>query len=62
MISKLKIARFQLEMSQKQLADKVGITPQYLGKLENGKASNPSKKLMEALAEVLESNVCELFY
>ena len=58
----LKLKRISRKMKQKELAEKSGICIQYLSDLENGRASNPSKKLMERLAANLESTVQELFF
>ena len=62
MLSKLKKARLEAGITQKELASSACITAQYLGKLESGKASNPSRMVMEALANVLDTTVVELFY
>lgn len=62
MISRLKMKRIELGIKQKNLAKKVGITPQYLMNLENGKAKNPSIKVMKNLSESLGCGVQELFF
>jgi len=61
MVSKLKLKRIELGIKQKNLAQQVGITPQYLMKLEQGKAKNPSVDLMKRLADSLNCTVQELF-
>jgi putative transcriptional regulator len=58
----LKFQRIRLGIKQKDLADKVGITQQYLSEIENGKAINPSKAVMDKLGTALGSTVYELFY
>ncbi|SNX53052.1 helix-turn-helix transcriptional regulator [Thermoanaerobacterium sp. RBIITD] len=62
MVSKLKLKRIELGIKQKNLAQQVGITPQYLMKLEQGKAKNPSVDLMKRLADSLNCTVQELFF
>lgn len=62
MVSKLKIKRIEMGIKQKDLAQKVGITPQYLMTLENGRAKNPSIKLMKNLSDALGCGVQELFF
>lgn len=59
---KIKIRRIELGMKQKDLAKKIGITPQYLMTIEQGKAKNPSITIMKNLADELESTVQELFF
>ena len=58
----LKLKRISLRLKQKELAERVGICTQYLADLENGRAKNPSKNLMERLAAALDTTVQELFY
>jgi putative transcriptional regulator len=58
----LKLRRISQGLKQKDLAEKVGICKQYLADLENGRANNPSKNLMERLAAALNSSVPELFF
>lgn len=58
----LKLKRISMKLKQKELANIVGISKQYLADLENGRANNPSKQLMDKLATALNSTVQELFY
>ena len=62
MVSNLKLARVARGLKQKDLAQQVGITPQYLMNLENGKAKNPSIKVMKNLSDALGCDVQELFF
>ncbi len=62
MVTKVKIRRIELGYKQKDVAAKVGITPQYLMNIENGKAKNPSIDIMRRLSEVLQSTPNELFF
>lgn len=62
MVQKLKIRRIEKNIKQKDLAKQVGITPQYLMYLEQGKAKNPSIDLMKRLSEALDTPVQELFF
>lgn len=59
---KIKLRRVELGIKQKDLASKLGISQQYLGSLEAGRCTNPSKKLMKKLAEALETDVQTLFF
>ncbi len=57
----LKFERIRKGYKQYELAEKVGITPQYLRMLEKGEA-NPSKALMMTISRELEASVEELFF
>lgn len=59
---KLKLERIRQRIKQKDLAKSVGITPQYLAALENGKECNPSKHVMDNLAKALDQSIEKLFY
>ncbi|EOU2058746.1 TPA: helix-turn-helix transcriptional regulator [Clostridium perfringens] len=58
----LKIQRIKMKKKQKEIAQEVGITQQYLANLENGKSKNPSRDLMIKLAKALDTTVQELFF
>ena len=45
-----------------QFAEEVGISREYLRKLENGSAKNPSVELMKKIAKKLNSDVITLFF
>lgn len=62
MNSNLRIARIRAEMTQKELAMKVGITNKYLSQIERGISVNPSKPVMERIAKELGASVQELFF
>ncbi|KXL52824.1 anaerobic benzoate catabolism transcriptional regulator [Anaerotignum neopropionicum] len=62
MVSKLKLKRIELGLKQKDVAKQVGITPQYLMNLENGKSKNPSIKVMKEISAILDCPVQELFF
>lgn len=62
MVSAIKLKRIELGLKQKDVAKQVGITPQYLMNLENGKSKNPSIKVMKNISEVLNCSVQELFF
>lgn len=59
---KIKLARIKNDRKQYEIASEVGISSQYLRLIESGKARNPSKEVMEKLAEALNSTVAELFF
>lgn len=55
------LARLKKGMKQYEVAEKVGITPQYLRLIEKGEI-NLNLKLMRSLSEVLEVGIMELFF
>ena len=58
---KMKFKRMQRGLSQKQLAEKVGLHYQSISDFERGK-SNPSYENMKKISEILETSVDELFF
>lgn len=52
----LRERRKEKKLSQRNLADKIGVAYQYIGKIERGEV-NPGLDIMEKLAEALD---CEL--
>lgn len=62
MVTPIKIRRVELGIKQKDLAESVGITPQYMMYIETGKAKNPSVNVMKKIALALNSTVQELFF
>lgn len=58
---KVKIARIKKRIKQKDLAEMVGISREYLRHIENDEA-NPTRSLMLKIAEILECSVQELFF
>ncbi len=58
---KLKSARAALDLSQEQLAEKVGVTRQTIGMIEAGKY-NPSLLLCIAICKVLGKTLDDLFW
>ena len=58
---RMKIARVECDLSQEQLAEKVGATRQTIGMIEAGKY-NPSLKLCVAICRVLGKTLDELFW
>ncbi len=59
---KLKIKRIEKGIKQKDLAKLVGVSYQYLSKLESDVATNPSNELMVRIAEILECQVQDIFF
>ena len=55
------IKRIEKNLSQKELAKRVGITNQSVSDYERGK-SNPSYEVMRRISEELEAPVDELFF
>ena len=58
---KMKLARVELDLSQEQLADKVGVTRQTIGMIEAGKF-NPSLQLCVSICRTLGKTLDELFW
>ena len=56
----IKVARAQLDMTQKQLAETVGISRQTMNAIEQGDY-NPTIKLCRAVCKVLGKSLDELF-
>lgn len=57
----MKIARVECELSQGQLAEKVGVTRQTIGMIEAGNY-NPSLKLCIAICKALNKTLNDLFW
>ncbi|MBP2027449.1 putative transcriptional regulator [Acetoanaerobium pronyense] len=57
----LKIARIKKEMSQKELAKKIGVSTQAISDFERG-IINPSYETMKKISEALESSVDDIFF
>lgn len=58
---KMKLARVALDLSQEQLADKVGVTRQTIGMIEAGKF-NPSLNLCVSICKALGKTLDDLFW
>lgn len=58
----LKIARIKKRLTQKELADIVGVSRDYIASLENGRAANPNIELMKRLSLALDVTITELFF
>ncbi|MEA2085431.1 MAG: helix-turn-helix transcriptional regulator, partial [Chloroflexota bacterium] len=57
---RLRELRKQVGMTQRGLADKVGVDFSYLSKIENGVLPPPSEKVISKLAETLNASRDEL--
>ena len=57
----MKLARIEQELTQAELAEKVGVTRQTIGLIENGQY-NPSLKLCIGIAKVLHRTLDDLFW
>lgn len=58
----VKLRRIEKGLKQYELADKVGISRQYLRLIENGEAKNPSIEIMKRISQVLQESVEKLFF
>lgn len=57
----MKIARLECDMSQEDLANKIGVTRQTIGLIEAGNY-NPTLKLCIAICKVLNKTLNDLFW
>ncbi len=58
---KMKVARAQMDWTQGDLADAIGVTRQTIGLIEVGKY-NPTIKLCLAIAKALNKTLDDLFW
>lgn len=58
----LKIARIKKGLKQREVAEQIGVTRDYIASLESGRIKNPSIENMKKLSEVLDAPVTELFF
>ena len=58
---KLKLARVEHNLTQAELAEKVGVTRQTIGLIENG-GYNPTLHLCIAIAKALHKTLNDLFW
>lgn len=61
MVNRVKLARMELNMTQQQLADTVGVTRQTINLIEKGNY-NPSLKLCLAICYSLNKTLDNLFW
>ena len=59
--NRIKIARVQADLTQQQLADKVGVTRQTISLIEKGDY-NPTLKLCLDICYALDRNLNDLFW
>lgn len=57
----IKVARAQLDMTQKALAEKVGVSRQTINAIEQGEY-NPTIRLCRKICRVLKKSLDELFW
>ena len=58
---KLKLARVEHDLTQAELAAKVGVTRQTIGLIENG-GYNPTLRLCIGIAKALDKTLNDLFW
>ncbi|NRT92254.1 helix-turn-helix transcriptional regulator [Clostridium beijerinckii] len=58
----IKSLRVGLGYKAGEFAERIGISREYLRLIENGKAKNPSVKIMKRISEELGATVQELFF
>ena len=57
----IKVARAQLDMTQKELAERVGVSRQTMNAIEKGEY-NPTIKLCRSISKVLGKKLDDLFW
>lgn len=57
---RIKSLRLQNKLTQKELAEKVGVTHEWICKIERGKAKNITISLLNSIVDNLESNFNDL--
>ena len=60
--NKIKQYRKSKKLTIKELAEITGISAGYICHLENGTRNNPSKYIMEKIANALQKNILEIFF
>lgn len=58
----LKIARIKKKITQKELAEIVGISREQIVALENGRATNPNLDTIKKISKALDVSPLELFF
>lgn len=58
---KMKVARIECDLSQEQLADRIGVTRQTIGLIEAGNY-NPTLNLCLAICRALNKTLNDLFW
>lgn len=58
---RIKTKRKKIGLTQKELAEKVGVTVQQINRLETGMSCNPRKSTLDALAKVFNCNIADFF-
>lgn len=61
MVNKVKVARIEKDLTQAQLAQKIGVTRQTIGLIEKNEY-NPSLQLCVAIAKTLDKTLNDLFW
>lgn len=59
---KIKSLRVGMGFKAGEFAKKLGISREYLRRIENGTAKNPNRELMIRISKELESDVMTLFF
>lgn len=58
----LKIARIKKKITQKELAEIVGVSREQIVALENGRAKNPNLDTIKKISNALEVSPLDLFF
>lgn len=59
---RVKLFRMKKKLTQKELADKIGVTHEWICKIERGKANNITLSLLNSIADKLEVGLSDIFH
>lgn len=59
-MNRVKDKRIEKNLTQLELANLVGVTPKYIGFIENGER-NPSLQVAQKIAKILDSTIDDIF-
>lgn len=59
---RVKLFRIKKKLTQKELADKIGVTHEWICKIERGKANNITLSLLNSIADKLEVGLSDIFH
>lgn len=58
----LRKIRKSKNLTIQELAELSGVSMGYISHLENGSRQNPSREVMEKIAEILEESIAKIFF
>jgi transcriptional regulator with XRE-family HTH domain len=61
-LNNIKVYREEIDLSMHELARRVKVTPSYINGLEKGHRKNPSRDVMQRIADALGKTIPEVFF